>query len=104
MVGVVPAATPVLSDFGNVPRAAPNGQVEAFRVLGGPLNVVHSMGRFAPVGTVKAIALDFERLAVLVERPDGTRVPGALRPQLGGRRPDRGNHCPEGDRARAEHQ
>ena len=74
MVGVVPAATPVLSDFGNVPRAAPNGPVEAFRVLGGPLNVVHSMGRFAPVGTVKAIALDFERLAVLVERPDGTRV------------------------------
>ena len=73
MIAVVPAATPVVSDFRNVPRVAPNGPVVVFRVLG-PQPVVHLMGSFAPAGTVRAIALDFQQLAVLVERSDGTRV------------------------------
>lgn len=73
MIAVVPAETPVLSDFENVPRAAPNGAVEVFRVIG-PGPVVHLMGSFAPSGTVKAIALDFQQLVVLVERADGTKV------------------------------
>jgi hypothetical protein len=66
LVAMVPAATPVLSDFDNVPRAAANGPVEVFRVLG-PRPAVHLVSSVTPVGTVKAIALDFRQLAVLVE-------------------------------------
>jgi hypothetical protein len=93
MIAVVPAATPVVSDFGNVPRVAPNGPVEAFRVLG-PQPVVHLMGSFAPVGTVKAIALDFRQLAVLVERTDGTKVLERYAPSWQGGSPIGSNTLP----------
>jgi hypothetical protein len=73
LVAVVPAATPVLSDFDNVPRVAANGPVEVFRVLG-PRPAVHLVSSVTPVGSVKAIALDFRQLAVLVERADGTKA------------------------------
>jgi hypothetical protein len=73
LVAVVPAATPVLSDFDNVPRVAANGPVEVFRVLG-PRPTVHLVSSVTPVGRVKAIALDFRQLAVLVERADGTKA------------------------------
>jgi hypothetical protein len=73
LVAMVPAATPVLSDFDNVPRAAANGPVEVCRVLG-PRPAVHLVSSVTPVGSVKAIALDFRQLAVLVERADGTKA------------------------------
>jgi hypothetical protein len=73
LIAVVPAATPVLSDFDNVPRVTPNGPVEVFRVLG-PRPSVHLVSSVTPVGSVKAIALDFHQLAVLVQRADGMKV------------------------------
>jgi Tol biopolymer transport system component len=73
LIAVVPAATPVLNDFDNVPRVAPNGPVEVFRVLG-PRPSVHLVSRVTPVGSVNAIALDFHQLAVLVRRADGTKA------------------------------
>lgn len=73
LIAVAPAATPVLSDFDNVPRVAPNGPVKVFRVLG-PRPNVHLVSSVAPVGSVKAIALDFRQLAVLVQRADGTKA------------------------------
>jgi hypothetical protein len=73
MLAVVPSATPVVSDFKNVPRVAPNGPVVVFQVLG-PRPVVRLVSRVAPVGSVKAIALDFRQLAVLVQRADRTKA------------------------------
>ena len=74
LIAVVPAETPVFSDFENVPRAAPNGPVEVFRSLGGDVRLLSSVH---PVGTVRAISLGFRQLAVLVEHPTGRRLSSA---------------------------
>jgi hypothetical protein len=70
MVAVTPAATPLATDLGDAPRVAENGPVEIYRFL----NRVAFIGSVTPHGTVRAIALSFPQLAVLVRRADGTEV------------------------------
>jgi hypothetical protein len=82
LLAVVPAATPVVSDFEHVPRVAPNGPLAVFQVLG-PRPVVRLVSSVAPAGSVKAIALDFRKLAVLVQRADGTKALIRYAPQGG---------------------
>jgi Tol biopolymer transport system component len=69
-LAVVPAASPVLTDLGNVPRAAENGPVQVYRFL----NEVVLTSSVAPHGFVKAIALSFTQLAVLIQRANGSRL------------------------------
>ena len=80
LVAVAPAETPVTTDLGSAPRVSQNGPVEVFRLLGG---VAHLASRVAPLGTVRAIALDFHQLAVLIERADGARVIERYNPEQG---------------------
>jgi hypothetical protein len=69
-LALAPAASPVQTDLGNVPRVDENGPVQVYWFL----NEVHLAASVNPVGTVKAIALSFPQLAVLVQRPDGQRA------------------------------
>lgn len=69
-LAVVPAASPVVDDLGNVPRAAENGNVQVYWFL----NKLVTLSSVSPRGTVKAIALRFGQLTVLVQRPDGTKA------------------------------
>jgi hypothetical protein len=71
LVAVAPAETPVTTDLGSAPRVKANGPVEVFRLTPG---VPYLASRVAPVGRVRAIALDFHQLAVLVERADGGKA------------------------------
>lgn len=80
LVAVAPAETPVTTDLGSAPRVRQNGPVEVLQLLGG---VAHLETRVAPVGTVRAIALDFHQLAVLVERADGTKAIERYEPRRG---------------------
>ena len=70
MVAVAPAESPLLSDLGDAPRVAENGSVQVYRFLNKPVLV----SSVAPRGTIKAIALSFPQLAVLVQRTDGTKA------------------------------
>jgi hypothetical protein len=79
LLAVAPAASPVLTDLGNVPRVEENGPVEVYRLL----NQVVLITSVAPQGTVKAIALRFGQLAVLVQRADGTMALERYDPQSG---------------------
>jgi hypothetical protein len=54
----------------NVPRVAENGPVQVFWFL----NKLLLASTVAPRGTVKALALRFDELAVLVQRADGSKV------------------------------
>ena len=67
ILAVAPAASPLFTDLGNAPRVAADGPVEVFSqsVL---------LSAVSPTGWVRAIALDFHQLAVLVERTDGTKA------------------------------
>jgi hypothetical protein len=69
LIAIAPAATPVVTDlYRHLPRVAPNGPVQVYRLFGkGVVTVV-------PRGTVEALALNFNQLAVLVRRTDGTKV------------------------------
>lgn len=71
LVAVAPAETPVTTDLGSAPRVRRNGPVEVFRLEAGGS---HLASRVAPLGTVRAIALDFHQLALLIERADGTKA------------------------------
>lgn len=71
LVAVAPAETPVTTDLGHAPRVKQNGPVELFRLLSG---TPYLASRVTPVGTVRAIAVDFHQLAVLVERTDGSKA------------------------------
>lgn len=99
LVAVAPAETPVTTDLGSAPRVRQNGPVEVLQLLGG---VAHLETRVAPVGTVRAIALDFHQLAVLVERADGTKAIERYEPRRG--TSDRHDDCAENDGVRAQHQ
>jgi hypothetical protein len=80
LIAVAPAETPILTDLGNVPRVAKNGPVQVFRSLYGQ---THLVTRLTPRGLVKAIALSFPQLAVLVERADGTKAIERYNPKSG---------------------
>jgi hypothetical protein len=80
LIAVAPAQTPILTDLGNAPRAAENGPVEVYRPLDAQTHLVSSV---APLGTVRAIALDFHQLAVLVQRHDGTKTLERYNPMTG---------------------
>lgn len=69
-LAVVPAESPVVTDLGNVPRVAANGPVRVYWFL----NKLVLASTVSPRGTVKAIALDFDQLAALVQRSDGTKA------------------------------
>ena len=77
MIAVAPAESPLLSNLGDAPRVAENGSVQIYRFLNRPILV----SSVAPRGTVKAIALSFPQLAVLVQRTDGTKAVEPLRRQ-----------------------
>ncbi len=79
LLAVAPAATPLLSDLGNAPRVAENGPILVYRLL----NRVVLVGSAAPRGTVKAIALGFRQMPVLVQRADGTKAIESYYPQGG---------------------
>lgn len=79
MIAVAPAATPLLTDFFHAPRVAENGPVEVYRLL----NQVQRVSSATPRGTVKAIALSFAQLVVLVQRADGTRAIERYNPKNG---------------------
>jgi hypothetical protein len=81
LIAVAPAETPVTTDLGSAPRVRQNGPVEVFRGLFN--GVAHLSSRVAPVGTVRAIALDFHQLAVLIERADGTKAIERYNPKQG---------------------
>ena len=81
LIAVAPAETPVTTDLGSAPRVRQNGPVEVFRGLFN--GVAHLSCRVAPVGTVRAIALDFHQLAVLIERADGTKAIERYNPEQG---------------------
>lgn len=66
-VAVAPAASPLLTDLFDAPRVAENGPVQVYRLLN---NVVLKCS-VAPHGYVKALALTFKQLAVLVQRANG---------------------------------
>ncbi|HUK95080.1 MAG TPA: hypothetical protein VLU96_08515 [Gaiellaceae bacterium] len=70
LLAVAPAASPLVSDLGNVPRVAENGPVQVYWFL----NKTVLLSSVAPRGTVMAIALSFAELAVLVQRADGTKA------------------------------
>lgn len=80
LVAVAPAETPVTTDLGSAPRVEQNGPVEVFRLLPG---VPYLASRVAPVGRVRAIALDFHQLAVLIKRADGTNAVERYNPLRG---------------------
>jgi hypothetical protein len=69
-LAVVPAASPVVTNLADVPRAAENGPVQIYWFL----NKLVLLSSVTPQGTVKAIALHFGQLAVLVQRADGTKA------------------------------
>jgi hypothetical protein len=69
-LAVAPAASPLSSELDNVPRVAENGPVQIYWLL----NKAVLATSVAPRGTVKAIALSFQQLAVLVQRADGTNA------------------------------
>lgn len=69
-LAVVPAASPVSTNLDKVPRAAEDGPVQVYWFL----NHLVLASTAVPRGTVKAIALSFDRLAVLIERPDETKA------------------------------
>ncbi len=79
MVAVAPAESPLLSNLGDAPRVAENGSVQVYRFLNKPV----LLSSVAPRGTVKAIALSFSYLAVLVQRADGTKAIERYEPQHG---------------------
>lgn len=81
LIAVAPAATPLLTDLGHEPRVAENGSVQVYR-LAGPIGA-RLVTRVAPQGTVKALALNFDQLAVLVQRTDGTKVIERYNPMNG---------------------
>jgi hypothetical protein len=69
LVAVAPAQTTLLSNlYRGVPRVAANGPVQVYRLLNRPIMTAS----VAPKGTVKALALSFSQLAVLLQRADGT--------------------------------
>jgi hypothetical protein len=71
LIAVAPAATPLLTDlYGHVPRVAGNGPVQVYRLADKAVLVAS----VAPQGTVEALALNFNQLAVLVQRTDGTKA------------------------------
>jgi hypothetical protein len=76
MLAVAPAASPLFTDLGNAPRVAEDGPVEVFSrsVL---------LSAVSPTGWVRAIALDFHQLAVLVEGTDGTKAVERYDPRHG---------------------
>lgn len=69
-LAVAPAASPLFTDFGDAPRVAEDGPVQVYRFD----RQVELVSSVTPRGSVRAIALDVSRLAVLVERPDGTKA------------------------------
>jgi hypothetical protein len=79
MLAIAPADSPLLSDLGNAPRVAENGSVQVYRFL----NKLVLASSVAPRGAVKAIALSFPQLAVLVQRADGTKAIERYEPQHG---------------------
>ena len=79
LLAVAPAATPLVSNLGNVPRVAENGPVRVYHLL----NKVVPVSSVAPRGTVKAVALSFPELAVLVDRADGTKTIERYEPEGG---------------------
>jgi hypothetical protein len=79
MVAVAPAESPLLSDLGDAPRVAENGSVQVYRFLNKPV----LFSSVAPRGTVKAIALSFSQMSVLVQRADGTKAIERYEPQHG---------------------
>ena len=81
LIAVAPAETPVTTDLGSAPRVRQNGPVEVFRGLFN--GVAHRSSSVAPVGSVRAIALDFHQLAVLIERADGTKAIERYNPEQG---------------------
>jgi hypothetical protein len=81
LIAVAPAETPVTTDLGGAPRVRQNGPVEVFRGLFN--GVAHLSSSVAPVGTVRAIAVDFHQLAVLIEQADGTKAIKRYNPEQG---------------------
>jgi hypothetical protein len=69
-LAVVPAASPLVSELSKVPRVVANGPVQVYWFL----NKLVLASSVTPRGTVKAIALSFPGLAVLVQRADGTKA------------------------------
>jgi hypothetical protein len=71
LIAIAPAATPVVTDlYRHLPRVAPNGPVQVYRLSRKAVLV----STVAPRGTVEALALSFNQLAVLVQRTDGKKV------------------------------
>jgi hypothetical protein len=69
-LAVAPAVSPLLTNLFDAPRVAENGPVQVYRLLN---NVVLKCS-VAPHGYVKAIALNFRQLALLVQRANGPRL------------------------------
>jgi hypothetical protein len=70
ILAVAPAASPLFTELDNAPRVGEDGPVQVYRFL----RQATLVSTVTPRGSIRAIALDFGRLAVLVERTDGTNA------------------------------
>jgi Tol biopolymer transport system component len=79
LLAIAPAASPLTTELYRVPRVAQDGPVQVYRLL----SKVVPLSAVQPQGTVRALALDFGRLAVLVERANGSRAIERYDPKSG---------------------
>jgi hypothetical protein len=79
LLAVAPAASPLYTDLDNAPRVAKDGPVQVYRFY----RQVALVSSVSPRGFVRAIALSFRQLSVLVERPDGSKELERYNPRNG---------------------
>lgn len=82
LLAIAPAASPVTTDLYKAPRVAQDRPVLVYRLLR-QVVPLSPMSAALPPGTVRALALDFRRLAVLVERVNGSRAIERYNPWTG---------------------